>query len=93
MGLKKENLIINEARTRIDVKVTKTAWLGEDWTADLRIVSREPIPEGKEEELLKQIADRKGEWKPGKKNQVLSLTGINATGYILNFQIIEAGIL
>lgn len=93
MALKIENLKINEARTRIDADVTKTAVFGEDWKASLRIVSREPMPLDKEEDFLKQIANRKSEWKAGKKNQVLSLTGINATGYILNYETIEAGIL
>ncbi|WP_421798488.1 hypothetical protein [Haliscomenobacter sp.] len=93
MALKIENLIINEARTRIDADVTKTAVFGEDWKAHLRILCREPMPLDKEEDFLKQITERKKEWKQGKKNQVLSLTGINATGYILNYETIEEGIL
>lgn len=93
MALKIENLIINEARTRIDADVTKTAFLGEDYAAHFRILAREPIEEGKENDLLKQIADKRKEWKAGKKNQVVSLSGINATGYILNFVTIEPGVL
>lgn len=96
MALKIENLKINEARTRIDADVIKTAWLGEDWKASLRIVCREPMPLDKEQDFLKQIADRKSEWKEGTKktgNKILSLTGINATGYILNYETIESGIL
>jgi hypothetical protein len=93
MALKIENLIINEARTRIDADVEKTSFLGEDWKAKFRIVSRQAIEKGKEQDFLKQIADRKKEWRPGKKNQVLPLNGINAQGFIIDFEQLETGIL
>lgn len=93
MGLKIENLVINEARTRIDADIERTSWLGEDYRAHFRIIARQAIEEGKERDLLNQIADRRKEWRQGKKNQVLPLNGINAQGFILNFEQIEPGVI
>ena len=86
MGLELNNIVVAESRKRVDAEVVFTSWWATDYTAKFRIVSREEIPEENVKNLLNQIHDRKKEWRQGKKNQVLSLSGLNATAYILDYK-------
>ena len=86
MGLELNNIVVAASRKRVDADVVYDSWWRPDYTAKFRIVSREEIPEENVKDLLNQIHDRKKDWKQGKKNQVLSLTGLNATAYILDYK-------
>ena len=76
---------VSTNRKRVDAEVKVSSfWSGELFRMKVRLLSREAIPKGDLNELMEQVAERRQEWKPGKKFQTLSLKGINANAYILS---------
>lgn len=86
MGLKIKDIKVAENRKRIDAEVEVSPFWGDPYRASLRILSRKPLDEGTERSLVRQVIDRKQEWRQGKKNQQLALNGVDANAYILKFE-------
>ena len=90
MALTITNIRVSESRKRIDAKAEFEVGLfnlfdnAEEYTADFRIVSPTPIPEGDEERILRQIHHGRANWVDNPKSKSLRMDG-NATGYVLNY--------
>ncbi len=82
---------ISPSRRRMDAELRSTSfWSGKEEQLRVRILSRVKIPDGTEEELFRQVIDRKEEWVQNRKSMSLALNGINANAFILDHQTSEA---
>ncbi len=90
MALKITDIRVSESRKRIDAKAEFEAGIfnifdnAEEYTADFRIVSPTPIPEGEEDRMLRKIHQERENWVDNPKSKSLRMEG-NATGYVLNY--------
>lgn len=83
MGLNINNLKISPTGKRIDCHVKRSGFLSDNLEIDMRIISREVMPDNLIYDFINQVVDRQSEWKQGGVNKFLSLNGINANAYII----------
>ena len=88
MALKVESMTESPTGKRVDAIVIKSNFWGADDRITIRIVSGEEMKNP--QDLLKEIVDRKDEWRSGKKSKSLKLDSVNATAYILKEETLEA---
>ena len=88
MGLKVESMKESPSKKRVDAKVIKTSFFGNDTLYQIRIISGQEMENPLD--LLKEVIAQKEHWKQGKKNRFLKLESVYGTAYILNEEILES---
>lgn len=93
MSISIHDIKVSQNRKRVDAHAKFELGIfdifdnSKEYTAQFRIMSPDPIPEGEEERLLRQIHHQRKNWQQGKQNQFVRFE--NKTGYIMKYTPIE----